>query len=114
MNVDCTDNTRSEDDSSNKSDETKHNMHSLVKMAADKEDLVNLRGETTNTDLFKTFVNYCLIHLTPSVQWRYHAYNTNISDIFTVSDEALCMLIIENHANDFIRIHDGGVKLSRK
>ena len=34
--------------------------------------------------------------------------------MFTVSDEALCVLIIENHCEDLIRVYDRGEQLSRK
>ena len=68
LTFDCTNNTHPEEDNTKKYGETKLNMYSLVKMAAAKDGLVNLRGETTNDDLFTTFVNYCLIHMTTSVQ----------------------------------------------
>ena len=79
-----------------------------------KDILENIRKEKNDHSMFATFVNYCLIYVTTSVQWRYHACNTNISDILTVSDKALCILITENNSEDFIRVYDRGVKLSRK
>ena len=99
MTFGCTKNTQPQHDDTHNYDEEKLNMHSLMKIVAAKDGLVNLRDETTNAHLFTTVVNYCLIYLTTSVQLRYHAYNTTISDIVTVSDEALCVLIIENHAD---------------
>ena len=95
--------TQVEDDNDDHKD-TKLKMHALVKLAATKDGLDNHGSEKNNTDMFTTFVTYCLIHLTTSIQWRYHAYNTNISDMFTVSDEALCVLIIENHSESLIRV----------
>lgn len=95
-------------------DEIETNMINLVKKAAEKDGLINLRVETNNSDNFSTFVNYCLINLTSSVTWRYRAYNTIISDIFTVSDEALCILLIENLSYDFIQTHETKKEVNRK
>ena len=89
-------------------------MYKLVKLASTKEGLENMGKEKNNHSMFATFVNYCLIHLTTSVQWRYHACNTYISDMFTVSDKALCVLIIENNSEDFIHVYNRGVKPNRK
>ena len=105
MTTDHTNNTLTENDGTNKIDDPKQNMHSMVKIVTAKEGLMILRCETTNDNPFKTFMNYYLTHMTTSVQWRYHAYSTNITDIFTVSDEVLCVLTVENHANDLIYIH---------
>ena len=58
-------------------------MLNLVKNSAAKDGLINLKGERNISDIFPTFVNYCLINLTTSVIWRYRAYNTIISENFT-------------------------------
>ena len=92
---------------------TKIKLNELVTLAATKDGLVNLRCEK-NTETFTTFVNYCLIHLTSSITWRYQAYNTNISQLFTESDEALCILIIENNCEDLIRGFKQGTIVERK
>lgn len=52
-------------------------------------------------DLFKTFVDVCMIHMTESTIWKYKAYTKNMSDIFTPSDEAMAMLFFENNLKDF-------------
>ena len=88
-------------------------LNELVALAATKDGLVNLRCEK-NTETFTTFVNYSLIHLTLSITWRYQAYNTNISQLFTESDEVLCILIIENNCEDLIRGFKQGTIVVRK
>ena len=67
-----------------------------------------------NIDLFRTFVSFCLIHFTTSINWRYKACNMAISDIFTESDEALCILLIENNADDYARMYCEKRKIGRK
>ena len=58
-----------------------------------------------NIELFQTFVSYCLIHFTTSLNWQYKACSVVISEIFTVSDEALCILLLENNAADYAVMH---------
>ena len=55
-------------------------------MAATSEGLVNIRVKDQR-DLFDTFVNYCLVNFTILLNWRYKAYNTNLSNIFSKSDK---------------------------
>ena len=78
----------------------------LVELTANVDGLIHLRVDTGNIDLFRTFINYCLVHFSTSMNWKYKAYNTLISDIFTESDEALCILLLENNAEDYTKIHD--------
>ena len=107
-NIHSKERTQIEDDNDNQL-KIKLKMYELVKLATTMEDLVNLRTEKKNISMFTSFVNYCLIHLTTSVQGRYYASKIHISDMFTVFDEALCVLIIENHSEDVIRVYDQGV-----
>jgi hypothetical protein len=65
-------------------------------------------------DYFETFVDYCLNVFVSSQTWRYKAYNTLISKIFTPSDEAMAMLLLENNARDLKRVHETGQTLPRK
>ena len=68
-----------------------------------------------NSKLFETFVNYCLVHFVGSLTWRWQAYIRNVSDIFSVSDEAFAMLLIENNAKDLEYVYDKQVeKVKRK
>ena len=46
--------------------------------------------------------------------WRYNACNVVISEIFTASDEALCILLIENNAEDYAKMFQEQKKVSRK
>ena len=45
---------------------------------------------------------------------RYKVYNTFIPDIFTESDEALCILLLEHNAEDYTKINDKKKKTNRK
>ena len=73
-----------------------------------------MRVNLEQSDILDTFVNYFLVNFTTSLNWRYKSYNTNISDIFSESDEGLCILILENNAQDFLSILSTGSTLSRK
>ena len=71
--------------------EIRDNMIKVVKIAKEGVALQNLRTNHENMTLFQTFVNLCLIHFTTLISWRYKACDSVISDIFTVTDEALCI-----------------------
>ena len=80
----------------------------------DKDGYANLRMHD-NSKLFETFVDYCLVHFVGSHVWRWQAYVKSVSDIFSVSDEAFAMLLIENNAKDFEYIYDEQIeKVKRK
>ena len=96
------------------SDTVKEDIYRLIQQAATCEGLVNMRVNSDQSKLFDTFVNYCLVNFTTSLNWRYKSYNTNISDIFTKSDESLCMLILENNATDFLKVYTTGSIVTRK
>ena len=95
-------------------DEVKSNMMKLIKIAKDGNGLEKLRTKSENLDLLQTFVSYCLIHFTTSLYWRYNACNVVISEIFTASDEALCILLIENNAEDYAKMYQEQKKVTRK
>lgn len=82
-------------------DTVKNDIYQLIQQAATSKGLVNMRVNLDQSKLFDTFVNYCLVNFTTSLNWRYKSYNTNLSDIFTKSNESLCMLILENNATYF-------------
>jgi hypothetical protein len=65
-------------------------------------------------EYFEIFVDYCLNVFVSSQTWRYKAYNTPISKIFTPSDEAMAMLLLDNNARDLYMVHDRGQTLPRK
>ena len=79
-------------------DDVKSKMMKLINIAKDGSGLEKLRTKSENIDLLQTFVSYCLIHFTTSLYLRYNACNVVISEIFTASDEALCILLNENNA----------------
>ena len=59
-------------------------------------------------------MSYCLIHFTTSIYWRYNACNIVISEIFTESDEALCILLIENNTEDYAKMYCEQKRINRK
>ena len=63
---------------------------------------------------FITFINLCLVHFTTSQTWRYTRYNTYILNMFTVADEALAMVLLENNADDYQKIISMKQTLTRK
>ena len=95
-------------------DTVRGNMKALIDIAENGEELSNLRTNIANIELFETFINYCLIHFTTSMNWRYKACESLISDIFTESDEALCILLIENNASDYGKMQREQRKIGRK
>ena len=76
-------------------------MKTLIELAASNGGLENIRKNEEQKEVFLTFVNTCLVHFCSSMTLRYAAYNTVISDIFTESDEAFAMLLLENNAKDY-------------
>lgn len=66
-----------------------------------------------DSEIFDTFVDYCLNAFVSSQKWRYKAYNTFLSRIFTPSDEAMAMLLLENNARDLKVIYDQQAPLTR-
>ncbi len=92
----------------------KKNMNDIINMAAEGNTLENLRQESGNIELFETFVSICLIHFTTSYNWRYNASSLAISKIFTSSDEALCILLLENNAADYVVMNREQRKINRK
>ena len=92
----------------------KEKMKKIIDIAVAGDALQNLRQEPGNFEIFETLVSFCLINFTTSFNWRYNAYSVGISEIFTPSDEALCILLLENNAADYIKMHDEQRKINRK
>ena len=78
-----------------------------------KEEFIDLRLNE-DTDLFRTFLEFCLIHFVSSTSWRWKAYNVPISEIFTPSDEAMAMLLLENSIEDLRLISRRKEKILRR
>ena len=95
-------------------DTVKEGIYLLIQQAATSEGSIHMRVNLNQSKVFDIFVNYCLVNFTTSLNWRYKSYNTNISDIFTESDESLCMLILENNAEDFLKVYETGNIVTRK
>ena len=94
-------------------DEEKVNVMKLIDLVEKENDFCNIR---LNGDegLFQTFVNVSLIHFTGALSWKWKSYNSVISEIFTTSDEALAMLMLENNIRDLRLIYNYQRKLLRK
>ena len=73
----------------------KRRMNRLLKVLDQPGQFINLRTYH-DPEPFETFVELCLIHFVPCFTWRWKAYNNALSDIFTASDEAMAMLLLEN------------------
>jgi len=100
--------------SNDEANEMKNKMKQIIDVAVKGEGLENIRCDLDMFDIFRTFVSCCLIHFTTSINWRYKAGITSISEIFTESDEALCILLIENNADDYAKMFREQRKISRK
>ena len=87
------------------SDDVKAKLMKIIDIAISGQGLENLRTKSENIDLLHTYVSYCLIHFATSINWRYKACNVVISEIFTESDEAWCILLIENNAENYAKMH---------
>ena len=92
----------------------KEKMNNIVDMAAEGRGLENLRQTSDGFELFETFVSICLIHFTSSYNWRYNASSSAVSEIFTPSDEALCILLLENNAADYVVMNREQRRINRK
>ena len=55
-----------------------------------------------------------MIRFTTSINWRYNICSLAISEIFTESDESLCILLIENNAQDYAIMQREQRKISRE
>ena len=94
--------------------EMKEKMKQIIDIAVEGEGLENIRCKMDMFDMFRTFVSCCLIHFTTSINWQYKACVTCISEIFTELDEALCILLIENNADDYAKMYHEQRKITRK
>ena len=106
-----TDELGSEDDNSV---DVKEDSEKLIELAENNKVFEDMWCDVENKAVFGTFVNICLVHFCSSINWRYTAYNTIVSDIFTESDEAFAMLLLENKVDDYKQLIELKRKLTRK
>ncbi len=66
-----------------------------------------------NIEVYKTFVDICLVQLKDSMTWTYECDHKKVSEIFTASDEAMAALYFENLAADFQKMRQTGRKLAK-
>ena len=96
----------------NRGQRLKEKVRKLVEWCINEGDdgLLNLRDRD---DHFMTFVDVCLVHMTDSSSWSM-VTDKRISNVFSSSDEAIAMLVFENHVDDFFRIVSSTKKICRK
>ena len=96
------------------SNRVQERINELISVGFSDEGFLSLRTNKDLYDEFETFVNFCLVHLVTSMDWRYNACNNVISDIFSVTDEAFCILLLENNLVDYKKAAEEKRKISRK
>ena len=95
-------------------DDVRARMTKTINIAKAGNVLENLRTKSENINLLQTFVSYFVIHVTTSIYWQYNACDIVVLKIFTESNDALCILLIENNAEDYAKIHREQKRVSRK
>ena len=97
-------------------DEQKDRVKQLINFAINekKKGLEDLRLQEGEHDLFRVFIDVCLVNMIESFKWKYQAYSTNISQIFSVSDEAFAIVLFESNLNDFQKAMETGEKIVGK
>ena len=98
-----------EENESGQSDKWKENIIKLIDFV-DSREFPDMRLQE-DADLFRTFLEFVLVHFVSCTTWRYKCYNTPVSQIFTVSDEALAMLLLENSMQDLKWVVRRGQKI---
>lgn len=95
--------------------ERKNDLVTLINECLRSEDKKTMiLRESGNVKNFLVFLDVCMIHFVESALWKFKCYSNTISETFTESDEAMAMLIFENHLEDFKRMAETGEKVSRK
>ena len=102
------------DEDSDTVERVKEEMKKIIDIAVVGDALENLIQKQENLELLETLVSFCLTHFTTLYNWRYNTYLVVISDIFTPSDEALSIFLLENNAVDYVKMHDEQRKINRK
>ena len=92
---------------------TKDGMKAVIELAQNPDEFINMR-RNQDKSYFKCFVEYFLVHFALSRTWKKNVMMKPISQIFTPSDEAFCMLIIENNAEDLQKVATTGKAIDRK
>ena len=96
------------------SNRVQERINKLIGVGSSDEGFLSLRTNKDLYDEFETFVNFCLVHCVTSMDWRYNACNNVISDIFSVTDEAFCILLLENNLVDYKKAAEEKKKIQEK
>ena len=81
-------------------------IRELAMKNRDKIDLMKIR-EMENTDMFRTFVHFCLQHTRSKIDWQYERQDVRISNFFSVFDEAFIILLMMNSWDEFELVAKG-------
>lgn len=79
----------------------------LVQASKDVLGLIDLRENKTQGDdalKFKYFVEICLVHMGAKNTWNEGRSIKTVSNLFTVADEALTILVLENNAKEWLEV----------
>ena len=83
-----------------------------------KKNWIYLRLYATKKDEYKqmyyTFLDYCMIHFEPHSNFDKRVVGTKLSEIYSISDEAFAMLLVENMVDDLLLVHDQKKLLEKK
>ena len=89
------------------------NINSLVAMVLDK---TRFKGKRINGEYSGEFIRgaiLCLVPFTTSQTWCYKYYDTDISNIFVVTNKALVRLLLEHNVKDYLTMINQNRKLTR-
>ena len=75
-------------------------MLALMELVEDEEKFEKMRLNAGNLEIFGTFIKK-IFHFSSSLNLRYTSYNTAVSDIFSESNEAFAILLLENNLDNF-------------
>ena len=66
------------------------------------EDFKHLRRNECE-EKYLLFLEICLFHFIPSSKWKKNGLNHKVSELFSISDEAMAMVLLENNASDMLK-----------
>lgn len=89
-------------------------MEALIVLVGNSAGFETLRIDAEHTEVFRSFVNYCLVHFCSLMNWWYKAYTTVVSDTFVESDKVFVILLLEINVNDYKIIMEEERKLTKK
>ena len=103
----------------------KSNVRTIVQMAESCKYMEAFRSDIEDLpqdlqprleSLFGTFVEVCLVHMIPRNMWKANRLRYAISEIFSVADEGLALVLLENNAEEWKTVAESGrnVKMNER